>query len=204
MPRFNILVASDINLIKFVNPCIQSIQDCGYNPIIYDLGGLNFGIPFEATTSSQSLQKFPKKPLVIKDALINLPKDSWLAWIDIDCIMKSSIDDAISSNYEVGLTFRKNHINSGVNFWKHTAQTLKFLDVWANESLKVGGDQNGLNHICKITTDNSIENIFNIEGTKVKVFDAIIYNNFFFKKNQDRAKILHYKSKFRDQFPFAS
>lgn len=200
--KFNIVVASDINLIDFVNPCVHSIQDCGYDPIIYDLGGLNFGIPFKANTSIKSLQKFPKKPLVIKDALINLPKDSWLAWVDIDCIMKKPIDDAISNDFEIGLTFRKNHINSGVNFWKHTLQTLKFLDLWADKSLKLNGDQNALNCICQITSSNLIGTVVNKMNTKIKVFDSKIYNNFFFKKNQEQAKILHYKSKFREKFPF--
>jgi len=200
--KFEILIASDINLIQFVNPCVQSIRNCGYEPIIYDLGGLNFGIPFEADTSDKSLRKFPKKPQVIKHALEKLSKNSWLAWLDIDCIMKLPIDEVISQDFDVGLTFRKNHINSGVNFWKHSTQTLDFLDMWAAQSLNMGGDQNGLNSICKITDKFLIDKTVDINNTKVKIFDARIYNNFFFKKNQDCAKILHYKSKFRDIFPF--
>ena len=200
--KFNIVVASDINLKKFIIPCIRSIYEVGYNPMIYDLGGLGLGKEFKCSTSNHPLQKFPKKPLVIKDALLRIPKDEWLAWIDADCIMKHSIDDAISDDYDVGVTFRKNHLNSGVNFWKHNACSLRFLDCWATESLHIGGDQNGLNHICKITENSSINHIFKIKETRVKIFDSKIYNNFFFKKNQDQAKILHYKSKFRAMFPF--
>jgi hypothetical protein len=202
--KFNIVTASDSNLIKFVNPCINSIKSCGYDPVFYNLGGLDFGIPFEATTSDRALHKFPKKPFVIKDALLKLPKDSWLAWIDIDCIMKMPINEAISDDYEIGLTFRKNHINSGVNFWKHTDQTVNFLDVWSKRSIEIGGDQNGLNDICNITSKELVGEILQICNATVKVFDSKIYNNFFFIKNQDDAKILHYKSKHRDRFPFES
>jgi hypothetical protein len=202
MKKFNIVVASDINLKKFIIPCIRSIQETGYEPMIYDLGGLGIGKEFECSTSNRSLQKFPKKPFVIKDALLRIPEDEWLAWIDADCIMKSNIDDAISDNYDVGVTFRKNHLNSGVNFWKHNSCSLKFLDCWAEESLQMNGDQNGLNQICQITKSDSINQIYKIKETKVKIFDAKIYNNFFFIKNQDDAKILHYKSKHRDKFPF--
>jgi hypothetical protein len=199
--KFNIVVASDINLKRFINPCIDSIKKIGYDPMVYDLGGLGYGKPFESTTSDKALQKFPKKPFVIKDALQRIPKDSWLAWIDIDCIMQHSIDDAIGE-YDVGVTFRKNHLNSGVNFWKHNSRALHFLDVWSKEALLVGGDQNGLNRICKITSGSSVNTILDIEGAKVKVFDSRVYNNFFFKKDQSNARILHYKSKFRNRFPF--
>lgn len=202
MNKFNIVVASDIKLKKFIGPCIESIQKTGYNPIVYNLGGLDFGIPFEANTSDTSLQKFPKKPFVIKDALSNLPKDSWLAWIDIDCIMQQSIDDAISDDYDVGLTFRKNHINTGVNFWKHNIAALSFLDKWCVAAINANGDQNGLNNMCDIKSNTLINQTLDIAGTTVKVFDSKIYNNFFFKKSQDNAKILHYKSKHRARFPF--
>jgi len=199
--KFNIVVASDINLKNFIDPCLSSIKDCGYDPIFYNLGGLDFGVPFESKTSSNSLQKFPNKPLVIKDALSKLDANEWLAWIDVDCIMQQSIDDAIG-DYDVGLTFRKNHLNSGVNFWKNNFKTHKFLDVWLEESILVNGDQNGLNNICQITSNKSVNITFEILNTKVKIFDSRIYNNFFFKKDQSTAKILHYKSKHRQRFPF--
>lgn len=200
--KFNIVVACDKNLIKFANPCIDSIRKNGYEPIVYDLGGLNFGILFEAKTSSEPLRKFPKKPLVIKDALKTLPKNDWLAWIDIDCIMQFPIDDVISNDYDVGVTFRKNHLNSGVNFWKHTIQSLDFLDKWSEVALEVGGDQNALNKICNVTSGSDVEKILTIVDTKVKILDSRIYNNFFFKKDQSQARIIHYKSKFRNRFPF--
>lgn len=200
--KFHIVVASDNNLLKFVGPCINSIKQVGYDPMVYDLGGLGFGKPFESKTSDKALHKFPKKPFVIKDALQRIPEGEWLAWIDIDCIMQAPIDDAISDDYDVGVTFRKNHLNSGVNFWKHNKASLNFLDVWCKESIAVGGDQNGLNRICQITTGQSVNQTFKIEGARVKVFDSRVYNNFFFKKDQSKARVLHYKSKFRNRFPF--
>lgn len=200
--KFNIVVASDKNLIEFVGPCIESIKENGYSPIVYDLGGLGIGKEFEATTSNQALHKFPKKPFVIKDALEQLPKNHWLAWVDIDCIMQAPIDDAISDDYDVGVTFRKNHLNSGVTFWKHTDNAIGFLDKWCETALAVGGDQNALNKICNITSGSTVGTIINIQNTNVKVFDSRIYNNFFFKKPQDNARILHYKSKHRARFPF--
>lgn len=202
--KFSIVVASDKNLIDFYGPCIKSIKENGYDPIIYDLGGLGIGKAFEATTSDKALHKFPKKPFVIKDALEQLPVNHWLAWVDIDCIMQSPIDDAISNDYDVGVTFRKNHLNSGVTFWKHTNNSLNFLDLWGKTALTVGGDQNALNSICNITSGSTVGTILNIQNTNIKVFDSRIYNNFFFKKPQDNARILHYKSKHRTRFPFNS
>lgn len=200
--KFNIVTASDIKLINFVKPCLESIKSQGYDPLFYNLGGLDFGIPFEAKTSEKPLQKFPKKPFIIKDALSRIPKNSWLAWLDIDCIMKSSIDDALNDQYDVGVTFRKDHLNSGVTFWNNNKRTVSFLEKWCEASLKENGDQKGLNMLCKINSKDSINTKVIIDNTIIKVFDSEIYNNFFFKKNQNNAKILHYKSKFRDMFPY--
>lgn len=201
---FEIVVASDVNLKKFAIPCIRSIKEQGYDPMIYDLGGLGIGTPYECPTSSKALHKFPKKPYVIKDALQRIPKGQWLAWIDADCIMQRPIDDALlhDKQFDVGVTFRKNHLNSGVNFWNHNTRTLNFLDVWCKEAIAVGGDQNGLNRICQITKGSSVGQTFDIAGADVKVFDSRLYNNFFFKKDQSNARVLHYKSKFRNRFPF--
>lgn len=200
--KFNIVVASDIGMKNFITPCIDSIILQGYEPMIYDLGGLGFGKEFTANVSDRFLRKFPAKPYVIIDALSRLEPESWLAWIDADCIMQGIIDDAISDDYHIGVTFRKSGLNSGILFARHNSQSFKFLEEWGKRSINLGGDQKGLNNLCNITCASSKENVFNIEETLVKVFDAKIYNNFFFKKDQSNAKIIHYKSKFRYRFPF--
>lgn len=202
MKKFKIITASDNELFNFVSPCLNSIKKCGYEPIFYNLGGLNFGIDFKSETSNKSRKKFPKKPFVIKHALENISKNEWIAWIDIDCIMVESIDEVINKKFDIGLTFRKNHINSGVSFWQHNDRALKFLDLWCQMSLTFNGDQNALNEICNIKSPEYINKTIKISGSKVKIFDAKIYNNFFFSKNQSEAKILHYKSKYRNLFPF--
>ena len=200
--KCKIVTASDSNLSEFVQPCINSIKNCGYDPIVYNLGGLDFGIPFESITSFRSHSKFPKKPFVIRDALLNLSNNSWLAWIDIDCIMQYSIDDAISEEYDAALTFRKNHINSGVSFWKNNKEVLGFLDRWCSHSVRINGDQNALNNLLNITTLNNLDFTTYRYGLKFKLLDSRIYNNFFFKKDQSKARIIHYKSKHRSRFPF--
>jgi hypothetical protein len=200
--KFTIVTASDQQLNDFIIPCIKSIEKCGYNPIFYNLGGLDFGIPFRAETSQQAHKKFPKKPFVIKDAMKYLKKYDWLAWIDIDCIMQMPIDDAISSEYDVGLTFRKNHINSGVTFWQKNNRAISFLEKWCNESIAKRGDQNALNNLLNITTLNNLDFTTYRYGLKFKLLDSRIYNNFFFKKDQSKARIIHYKSKHRSRFPF--
>jgi len=196
----NIVVASDSNLIKFIDPCLTSIRKCGYEPIFYNLGGLDFGISFESNTSSKSLQKFPKKPFVILDALSKLDDDQYLAWIDIDCIMQYHVDNAID-NYDLAVTFRKSSLNSGVSFWKKTPNSINFLNEWCKISLEVNGDQNALNRICKIPNNSYINKTLDILDAKVKVLDCKTFNNFFFKRDQTSARIIHYKSKYRDRFP---
>jgi hypothetical protein len=200
--KFHIVTASDSQLENFIEPCLKSIEQCGYKPIFYNLGGLDYGIPFNADTSSRSHQKFPKKPFVIREALDSLEKDSWLAWLDIDCIMQLPIDDAISNDYDVGITFRKNHVNTGVSFWCNNKSSKTFLDNWCIESISKNGDQNALNSLITLPTPVVLDSIFSLNNINFKIFDSRTYNNFFFNKKQDSARIIHYKSKHRLNFPF--
>jgi hypothetical protein len=202
--KFNIVTASDLNLKDFLPPCLESFKKFGYDPIFYNLGGFDFGIDFEAKTGSKPLHKFPKKPFVILDALFKLPENEWVAWIDVDCIMRDSIDSAISDDYDIGVTFRKDHINTGVLFLKNTEQTKIFVKKWADSATEMDGDQRALNQICNITDPNLVGSVVTVNGTKIKVFDSKIYNNFFFVKDQSDAKIIHYKSKYRNLFPFGT
>lgn len=200
---FHIVVASDSNLLDFVHPCIDSIKKHKYDPTVYDLGGLGFGVPFRgATTSEKPLHKFPQKPRVILDKLKTIDSGHCLAWIDADCIMIDQIHDIQKYEFDIAVTFRKNHMNTGVVFVRHTPEAIRFLEEWIKVADEVGGDQNGINRILKLTRGSCVGMEYNYFGAKVRPLDARIWNNFFFKKSQEGAKVLHYKSKFRYRFPF--
>ena len=199
-----IVLASDKNMKQYVKACKESIERFNYEVILYDLGGLGEGIKWKepVVTSYKPLQKFPKKPLVILDCLKNHTQEGeWLAWLDIDCIMKQPIDDAVSDSYDIGVTFRGSDINSGVTFWRHNNNAINFLEHWCEMSLRLNGDQNGLNTICNTTNQNKYGEILTINEARIKLLSCREYNNFYFGQNQAEAKILHYKTKFRQLFP---
>jgi hypothetical protein len=83
---------------------------------------------------------------------------------------------------------------------KHTESSKTFLTQWAEKSKK--SDQAALNSLCPVFREE-LNKVVKRNEIKIKVFPCKIYNNFFFIKPQEDAKIIHYKSSTsRHLFPF--
>lgn len=206
MSNIVIITAANLNFKEMVNACIKSTQTFGYKTLVYDLGGLNFGNIFNATVGEIPGAKIPSKPFIVLDAMTNLKDNDILVWLDADTIMWDRIDE-IDSPYDIGVTVRKPKsgkilypINAGVLFFRKTSNTLNFVKEWSEMCRNSHSDQHELNNLCNITPDD-LGTIVCVNGTKIKVFDSEVYNNFYFTKSQLNAKIIHYKTKHRDKWP---
>ena len=185
----------------------QDLKKLHYNFIVYNLGGLSFGIPFDGKVSKKSYQTIPCKPEIIENALKSVEENSFVVWLDADTIINSRIDEIID-DYDIGVTVRKIKnketedipINAGVLFFQKTKNTMEFIDVWKQKSYEFGGDQIPLNKLCNIDISNTNQ-IVSRNNLKIKAFPCDIYNNFYFAKDQSHAKIVHFKSKFRKKYP---
>lgn len=185
----------------------QDLKKLDYNFIIYNLGGLDFGIPFNGKVGKTSYQTIPCKPEIIEKALISVEDNSFVVWLDADTIINSRIDEIID-DYDIGVTVRKVKnketedipINAGVLFFQKTKNTMKFIDVWKQKSYEFGGDQIPLNELCNSNISDTNQIVVQ-DNLKIKAFPCDIYNNFYFEKDQSHAKIVHFKSKFRKIYP---
>lgn len=201
-----IVIAADINFKNFFEKCNQSCIDSGYKTIVYDLGGLGLGKKFDGRFSEKTSAKIPSKPNIILDALTDLEENDYLVWLDADTIMWDSINES-KLDYDIAVTLRKPKdlendlpINAGVIFFKKTNNTLQFIKQWAKACETSKSDQLELNNLLQLK--NSDLHTVSIKGNlKVQVFSCDIYNNFYFKKSQQHAKITHYKSKHRFRWP---
>lgn len=208
--RLVCVTAANFVFKKYINNLLACLQSgkINYQLLLYDLGGLEQGIPFECRVSQKSLQTIPAKPAIIKDAIERIPYNAHLVWLDADVLIKEKIDEIVTDDYDIGVTLRKKtkrskmlgSINAGVLFFNKTPNTLAFLEEWGELSLKRGGDQVVLNELC----DFPIEKVFHIiycNSLRIKSFPCEVYNNFYFETKQQKAKIFHYKGKARKLYP---
>lgn len=198
--KITFLVAGDSNFRRYTKTAKFSCERMGYDVLVYDLGGLGYGKKFQTTVSDHANRKIPGKPLILLDALDSIEPDDFLVWLDSDANVLGKIDEITESDYDIGVTFRKNSINAGVVFVRHTETAKKFLKSWAEKVRK--SDQEALNSLCPVF-EEELNKVVMRHETKIKVFPCKVYNNFFFNKPQDDAKIIHYKSSTsRHLYPF--
>lgn len=206
MTQIVIVTAADINFKEMCDTCVSSAKSFGYDVMLYDLGNLGKGKSFDAKITSVEGAKIPSKPFIILDAIKNISDNDILVWLDADTIMWDNIDD-IDLPYDIGVTLKQPKtgftpypINAGVLFFRKTKNTVKFLEKWSKNCINAQSDQHELNLICNFNT-MQVNSTVEIYDTKIRLFDSGVYNNFYFKKSQLHAKIIHYKSKHRLHWP---
>lgn len=202
-----VITAADKNFQEFVEKCAESSKSLNYNTIIYDLGGLGLGKPFKGKVSPKIGAKIPSKPKMIMDALQSVNFKDIIAWVDADTILWQRFDEIEAGNYDIGVTVRRPKdkendlpINAGVVFVRKTNNSLKFVQEWIDLCETGISDQQELNKLCNVISSD-IDSTVIRENTRIHVFPCDIYNNFYFKKPQLHAKIIHYKSKHRFRWP---
>ena len=207
MSKITTVIAGDSNFKKYVDKAAAHCRSVGYEPVVYDLGGLGYGIPFEGRVSPQVGAKIPSKPGMIKETLKNVEYGEYVVWIDADALIEDRIDE-IMFDYDIGVTVRQPKqienslpLNAGIVFVRKTPAALMFVDEWIKLCETGVSDQQELNKLCQVTTKDTNKTVVR-NNTKIHVFECRIYNNFYFaKKPAPHAKIKHYKSKLRFLWP---
>lgn len=204
--NIHVITAADANFKEFVEKCANSSIDFGYKTTVYDLGGLGFGKPFDGRVSDSIGAKIPSKPSIIYDAMNNTPENDYVVWLDADVLMWGEIED-IKLNYDIGVTVRKPKteendlpINAGVVFVRNTNRSRRFVEKWIKLCENAKSDQVELNKLCEVKCSD-IDSTVIRQDVNVHVFPCDVFNNFYFKKPQLHAKLIHYKSKHRFRWP---
>lgn len=211
MSKILIITAADQKFRNLCEMCSNSAKDLGYETIVYDLGKLGFGKPFDGRFSDQVGAKIPSKPSMILDALTLVNDNDYVVWLDADAIIWDTIDE-IKSPYDIGVTVRKpklkesdSPINAGVCFFRKTPATLEFVKTWIEACKTSISDQMELNRLLRGISTKHLDKTVKIKVSNfyinVNVFPCDVYNSWYFKGPQTHAKVTHYKSKYRRFWP---
>jgi hypothetical protein len=195
-----IILASDGNQKHLFQHAYDSVVGLGYDPIVYDLGGL--GIGKEHKVSNSDLKKDGFIPCLFKIEVIQrsiLDGFMELAWLDSDCVLKHRIDEVWEDEYDIGVTPRPDweyeqypnsgRINSGVLFLKGNKYLWEFLLGWKTLAHQINSEQMALNRLLESEI---------VQELKIKEFPSLVYNSY---HSTSQAKIVHYKGMYRKQHP---
>ena len=134
-------------------------------------------------------------------------KGDIVAWLDADTILWERFDEIAYGNYDIGVTVRQPKqtendlpINAGVVFVRKTRNAEEFVKQWIELCETGVSDQVELNKLAQVSS-NDANSTVQRGKTKIQAFECNVYNNFYFKKTQLHAKIIHYKSKHRFRWP---
>ncbi len=189
-----IVTASDAKYERTVKKNIENCEKFGHKLVVYDLGGLGFGIKRETNKDDFKIHKgcpimrISFKPHIILDAL---KEYKYVMWVDGDAFINRKID--IPFDFDIGLTARKHYnkktamgfINAGVVMLKNSPKVYNFVQEWTKKCQL--SDQGFLNQkvIPHISKDESFEDRekeslnLSIDGLRIKVFPAAKYNDYY-------------------------
>jgi hypothetical protein len=202
-----VVIAGDKNFEAYVKKGKETTQSLGYDVLVYDLGGLGYGKPFEGRISDAVNAKIPCKPHIILDALNSINDNEYLVWLDADALIIDRIDE-IKEDYDIAVTVRQPKavenalpINAGIVFVKKTPNAIRFINEWVNLSNQDISDQPPLNKLASVVCADLGSTVIR-NNVRIKVYPCAVYNNFYFaKKDRPGIKIKHYKSKLRHLYP---
>lgn len=205
--KITTVIAGDANFKKYVDKAVAYSKNVGYDPVVYDLGGLGYGTLFDARVSPKVGAKIPSKPGIIMETLRNVAMNDYVVWTDADALIEDRIDE-IMFDYDIGVTVRQRKqienslpINAGIVFVRKTPAAINFVEEWIKLCETGVSDQQELNKLCCVTTKDTDTTVIR-DSVRIRVFPCKIYNNFYFaKKKVPHAKIKHYKSKLRHLWP---
>jgi len=214
-----ILTCGNKKFKKMVKMSIERIEHFGYEPIIYDLGDLNIGkdyrvdpTDFERTNEGKTPLANTFKPGMIKDCIENVKDNDLVVYLDADALLLDKIDELDTDDYDIAVTVRSesevkrfmNHefmglINSGVVVFRKTEATMKFIDVWVEETKNCLTDQVSLNSLVREYVDlNKLNQVVEKNGVRIKLLTTMKYNNYY--SDFSMAKIRHYKGNIKKSF----
>ena len=156
-----VVIAGDHRFRPYVENADRTTRALGYQTLVFDLGSLGMGEPFQGRVSNTPLHTIPCKPHMLRQACGRVPENSYVVWLDADAIMQDRIDE-MRLDYDIGVTMRTKFskdprvgaINAGIVFVRNTAPARRFLDRWAVKSDVLDGDQSALNELLSLTKED--------------------------------------------------
>lgn len=218
-----IVTAAEQSFRELVKSGMAMNEKCGYKTIVYDIGGLGFGIPFNISDDVEmiennshvlytgtTLQKGSFKPKIILDAMNRFPEEKEITWLDADAYCVGRIHDLFQKyEFDIGVTMRNwgefpnsphpmfdCYINSGVVFINNTEKSREIVKKWCElvPQTYALSDQEAINVLLDAPKLIEVNSVYIVNGIRVLVLSTEEYNYYYFPKVPGaNVKVLHFK-----------
>ncbi len=215
---------------EIIQNTMDKARECGYKPVVYDLGSLGMGKQFHIQDGTfatkgyyeKEVQKGYKSKSLFKPEMVKVCMEEYndfTVYLDGDAQLCDNIDAIVNDDYDIGVTLRDpfefenvwyeehinivKYVNAGVIFFNPTPATKIFLDVWQKTTAEVGNDQMALNQLTCPDQYPEVNSVHTINGVRMKYFPCEKYNYYYFnEKFVPGIKIMHFKGSIRHYYPF--
>ncbi len=212
MDNITVLTASNYAYKDIVKRNVENCKKFGHKIIVYDLGGLGFGIKkeideidFEKKVGSKIKRCFFKPEIILE----TIKENKNVIWVDGDAYVNIPID--FPFDFDLGFTAREEFseikglgfINSGVTMINSNTNSYEFVKEWIKGCEL--SDQKFINDkVCQyISKDTEFKNRemepISFEATmvlngkprvlKIKIFPAVKYNDY---RNFEKDSYVHH------------
>ena len=218
-----IITAGDGNYAEMVRGAVAMNKRVGYETLVYDIGGLGFGKPFDISQdlamirdtprklyTGTTLQKGSFKPKIILDALETFPDEKAFAWIDSDAFCIKQIHWILyRRKFDIAVTMRRTgehagtefpmwdqYINSGVVLINNSPAVRQFVRMWIDlvPETQALSDQEALNIMCDAPRLKEYDKVYHINSYSILNLSTDEYNFYYFpEKPHPYTKVLHFK-----------
>lgn len=204
---------------RIIGAQAMKCNEYGYKHIVFDLGGLGFGLPFAVDpmdfapqVNGDSLPAATFKAALVERAFSHAAQEEVVCWLDADCIPLQRFNPLLSFDRldaavtlrpapEIGLSNNPalDYLNSGVVWIRNTNRGKMFARAWRDLSREMNTDQGALNEVVaprvqQAHTWNGLRGRVH-DGTLV--LDATVWNNW--HPPFTGARIAHFKRGIRGQ-----
>lgn len=211
------LMTANKRYISYLEVAERILKKYKYDgPLLYDMGGLGRGIKWEYEPDLRLpavKNILLQKPRIMQQVQPTLSEP--LVFMDADAFLNGRIDEILDFDWDVGVTYKGSAtgggvVNSGVIFFRPTSKASDFLDRWVDFidahmdeylerfPMRRIGDQIFLNKYIDQYVPRGVKKLNEtkvVAGTKVRFFDAKIYNNpwiIFDSSIPNDVKIVHF------------
>ena len=206
---------------------MEQVKRLGYEPLVFDLGGLGFGepLPMRPTDLEEWKDRIPRTTHKARmaSAALDLARGRDVCMLDGDSVPVRELDLSGYPDFDVAVVIRTpkelggskypavtGYVSSATMFFRPTPEAREWLDCWDEAMERLGNDQWAANELIAAVVGwhpekwtRLYDRVVKVLGAKILFLRTVEWNWYY--EGQDKVgpsvRVVHYGKKFRKLHP---